>query len=116
MYICIISLLYHLSTYSAILVAMRSCLTELKKAVPQLEISHFMTLEHGVFKNFDWSLRAQLEPDWHKISPRTKQFVNDITEIRKLLDYLLRYDAYTFYSFLLSLRSSNLTQAYPSLW
>lgn len=99
----------------AVLVAMKSCIAELKKAVPQLDTS-FMSLENGLFKSFDLSLKTQLDPEWHKLSPRTKQLVNDVGQLRKLLDYLLRYDAYTFYSFLVSLRAASSLQTYPSLW
>jgi DNA excision repair protein ERCC-4 len=74
----------------AVLVAMKSCIAELKKAVPQLD-TFFMSLENGLFKSFDLALKAQLDPEWHKLSPRTKQLVNDVGQLRKLLDYLLRY-------------------------
>ncbi len=100
---------------SSVLVAMNSCLSELKKALPHLDTS-FMSLENGLFRSFDYSIRNQLDPEWHRISPRTKQLVNDITSLRRLLDYLLRYDAYTFYSFLLSLKSASALQSFPSLW
>lgn len=100
---------------SAILVSINACLTELKKAVPHLETKS-LTLENGLFTNFDWALRSQLDPEWYKLSMKTKQLVSDISDLRKLLEYLLRYDAYTFYSFLLSLRASNQAQPYPSLW
>jgi DNA excision repair protein ERCC-4 len=106
----------HMKTIqSSILVAMKTCVSELKKAVPQLDTS-FLSLENSLFRNFDMSVRLQLDPEWHRLSARTKQLVTDMGELRKLLEYLLRYDAYTFYSFLLSLRSANAMQSFPSLW
>lgn len=41
---------------SAILVAMNTCILELKKSAPQLETSQ-MTLENGLFHAFDYSIR-----------------------------------------------------------
>lgn len=41
---------------SAILVAMNTCITELKKACPSLETSQ-MTLENGLFHAFDFSIK-----------------------------------------------------------
>jgi DNA excision repair protein ERCC-4 len=103
---------------SAILVAMNSCLTELKKALPQLDSAFLssLTLENSLFNHFDFQLRTQLEPEWHRVSPRTRQLVGDLSEIRKLLDYLLSYDAYTFYAYLLAFRAASSLQQSPSLW
>lgn len=100
---------------SAVLVGLNTTIAELKKAVPQLDTT-FMTLENSLFRSFDITLRTQLDPEWHRLSPRTKQLVADLSQLRKLLDYLLRYDAYTFYAFLLSLRSASAIQTFPSLW
>jgi DNA excision repair protein ERCC-4 len=41
---------------SAILVAMNTCISELKKAAPQLETSQ-MTLENGLFHAFDFAIK-----------------------------------------------------------
>lgn len=102
---------------NAIFVAMKSCIAELKKALPHLEIgSTFLNLENSLFQHFDVILRHQLDVDWHKISFRTKQFITDVGNLRKLLDYLLRYDAFSFYYFLLKLRQSSTDQQTPSLW
>lgn len=48
-----------------------------------------------------------IDPEFHRLSNRTKQLVSDVASIRKLLDYLIRYDAVTFYTHLLSLLSSD---------
>jgi hypothetical protein len=121
---------------NAILVAMNTCVTELKKACPQLSGMHetmegssasssgssssssssFLTLENGLFQSFDLMIRHQLDPDWHKISLRTKQLVNDMTTLRKLLDYLIRYDAFSFYYLLLKLQLASNEQQFPSMW
>lgn len=44
------------------------------------------------------------------------QLVNDVRMLRKMLSYLLRYDAVTFYSFLETVRRSLGAQQHPSPW
>ena len=100
---------------NALLVALNSCILELKKSVTTLDTTEF-TLQNGLFHSFDSKIRSQLDCDWHKLSPRTKQLVTDLTTLRKLLDFLLRYDAFSFYSFLLTLRAASALQISPSLW
>lgn len=90
---------------NAILVALEACLGELKRSLPQLDASHF-TIDNGIFKSFDMKLRALLEPEWHKLSWKIKNLVTDLTTIRNLFDFLLRYDAITFYSHLMALKQA----------
>ncbi len=100
---------------AALRVAMQSSMDEIRKATPTLDASTF-TLENGIFTNFDRSVRIQLDPEWHNLSLRTKQLVQDLTTLRRLMEYLLRYDAVSFYSFLLTLRSASTMLKSPSLW
>lgn len=104
-----------LAIQNGILVAMTTCLKELKKSCPSLDTSQW-TLENGLFHHFDSSIRAQLDPEWHRIAFRTKQIVSDLTVLRKLLDYLVRYDAFSFYYLLTRLHAASRGQASPSLW
>ena len=92
--------------HAAIIVALQGVLSELKKCLPTLEPSLF-TLEEGIFKSHDAKLRMILDPEWHKLSAKTKQLIYDLKAVRGLLDILLRYDAVSFYVHLLSLKSSN---------
>ncbi|KAJ1391525.1 hypothetical protein B484DRAFT_408714, partial [Ochromonadaceae sp. CCMP2298] len=63
----------HMKTVqAAVLVAMNTCIGELKKAAPHLETSQ-ITLENGLFRAFDVGLKHQLEPEWHRTPLRTKQ-------------------------------------------
>ena len=100
---------------SALLVAMKSCISELKKSCPQLEMAN-CTLENGLFHSFDISIRNQLDQDWHRITFRSKQLVADLTTLRKLLDYLINYDSFSFYYMLLKIQSASAEQISPSLW
>lgn len=90
---------------NAILVAIEACLSELKRSLPQIDASHF-TIENGIFKSFDMKLKSLLEPEWHKLSWKIKNLVTDLTTIRNLFDFLLRYDAITFYSHLMALKQA----------
>lgn len=103
------------SIQNAILVCLNTCLTELKKACPNLEAEQ-MTLENGLFGSFDYMIRSQLDPEWHRVSFRTKSIINDLGVLRKLLDYLIRYDAFSFYYLLLKLQATSSSQSSPALW
>jgi DNA excision repair protein ERCC-4 len=92
--------------HAAIIVALQGVLNELKKCLPTLEPSLF-TVEEGIFKSHDAKLRMILDPEWYKLSAKTKHLINDLRVVRGLLDILLRYDAVSFYVHLLSLKSSN---------
>lgn len=67
-------------------------------------------------------IRKLLDPDWHRISSRTKTLLSDLADLRKLLEYLLRYDAFSFYYFLLKLKKASAdsinakASSSPSLW
>ena len=51
------------------------------RVVPELLMLHAqaqvdtsgLTLEEGLFRNFDDIIRRQLDAVWHTVSPRTKQ-------------------------------------------
>jgi DNA excision repair protein ERCC-4 len=109
---------------NSILIAMDISLSDLKKSCPYLDFSansntmekeHF-NLENGLFQSFDNYLKMVLESEWHKLSLKTKQLMNDITTLRKLLDYLIRYDAFSFYYLLTKLQATSSEQSSPSLW
>lgn len=59
---------------------------------------------------------SQLEAEWHRTPLRTKQLVTDLGVLRKLLDYLIRYDAFAFYYLLMKLQQASTEQATPSPW
>ncbi|KAL3039513.1 hypothetical protein AAZX31_01G190800 [Glycine max] len=63
-----------------------------------------LTVENGLFKSFDEIVRRQLDPIWHTLGKKTKQLVSDLKTLRKLLDYLVRYDAVTYLKYLDTLR------------
>ncbi|KAJ3681790.1 hypothetical protein LUZ60_014363 [Juncus effusus] len=96
---------------TAILEAMDACLKELRRT-NKVDVED-LTVEKGLFKSFDEIVRRQLDPIWHVIGKKTKQLVSDLRTLRKLLDYLIRYDAVTYLKYLDTLRVS---EGVRSIW
>ncbi|XP_052210730.1 DNA repair endonuclease UVH1 [Diospyros lotus] len=95
----------------AVIEAMGACLKELRKT-NKVDVED-LTVENGLFKSFDEIVRRQLDPIWHTLGKKTKQLVSDLKTLRKLLDYLVRYDAVTYLKYLDSLRVS---ESFRSVW
>eukprot|EP00127_Corallochytrium_limacisporum_P001911 Clim_evm66s88 gene=Clim_evmTU66s88 len=88
---------------------------ELRRLHPSLDFDDFLS-QNALSQDFDRFIKSQLRPIWHQVSRRTKQIVNDLNTIRKLLDYLTSYDCVTFLTFLEMLRASNHTFSTHSQW
>lgn len=95
----------------AVIEAMDACLKELKKS-NKVDVDD-LTVENSLFKSFDEIVRRQLDPIWHVLGKKTKQLVMDLKTLRKLLDYLVRYDAVTYLKYLDTLRVS---EGVRSIW
>ncbi|CAA6669778.1 unnamed protein product [Spirodela intermedia] len=95
----------------AILGAMDACLKELR-LTNKVDVED-LTVENGLFKSFDEIVRRQLDPIWHTLGMKTKQLVADLRTLRKLADYLVRYDAVTYLKYLDTLRVS---EGVRSVW
>ncbi|KAF9617493.1 hypothetical protein IFM89_036697 [Coptis chinensis] len=95
----------------AIIEAMDGCLKEIRKT-NKVDVED-LTVENGLFKSFDEIVRRQLDPIWHTLGRKTKQLVMDLKTLRKLLDYLVRYDAVTYLKYLDTLRVS---EGVRSVW
>jgi len=85
-----------------ILECLDACLAELKRTTT-VDVD-LLTLENGLFERFDDLVRRQLESTWDTVRQRTKRVIEDMRVLRKLLQYLLRYDAVSFHTFLDMLR------------
>ncbi|KQK24186.1 DNA repair endonuclease UVH1 [Brachypodium distachyon] len=96
---------------ASILEAMDACLKELRRTY-KVDVED-LTVDKGLFKSFDEIVRRQLDPIWHTLGKKTKQLVADLRTLRKLLDYLLRYDAVTYLKYLDTLRVS---EGVRSVW
>lgn len=95
----------------AVLETMDACLKELRRT-NKVDVED-LTVVNGLFKSFDEVVRRQLDPIWHTLGKKTKQLVSDLRTLRKLLDYLVRYDAVTFLKYLDTLRVS---EGVRSVW
>ncbi|KAJ1023856.1 hypothetical protein NDA13_004690 [Ustilago tritici] len=93
---------------TAIIECLDASLSELKRGNSNVEIDDF-SIEHAIFRAFDVMVRRQLDPIWHRVSPKTKQLVGDLTTLRNLLNYLLTYDCVTFNSYLETILASSTT-------
>ncbi len=67
----------------------------LRKATAGLEMDDW-NLDSALLKNFDVIVRRQLDPNWHRVSWKTKQIVGDLTVLRGLLHSVLALDAVSF--------------------
>ncbi|KAK7969375.1 hypothetical protein PG996_002188 [Apiospora saccharicola] len=77
---------------NAIMECVEVSIQELKKSNPGLEMDDW-NLDSALLKNFDIMVRRQLDPNWHRVSWKTKQIVNDLTVLRGMLTSVLAYDA-----------------------
>ncbi|XP_042021263.1 DNA repair endonuclease UVH1-like isoform X2 [Salvia splendens] len=102
---------YMIGIQKAVIEVMDACLKEMRNT-NKVDVED-LTVENGLFKSFDEIVRRQLEPIWHTLGKRTKQLVSDLKSLRKLLDYLARYDAVTYLKYLDSLRAS---ESFRSVW
>lgn len=80
---------------NAIMECVEVSIHELKKGNSGLEMDDW-NLDSALLKNFDVIVRRQLEPNWHRISWKTRQIVNDLTVLRGLLNSILTFDAVSF--------------------
>lgn len=80
---------------NAVMECVEVSIHELKKGNPGLEMDDW-NLDSALLKNFDVIVRRQLDPNWHRVSWKTRQIVNDLTVLRGLLNFVLTYDAVSF--------------------
>lgn len=89
----------------AILDIIASCVKEIKKANPTLDMED-VTVENTIARSFEKIIKFQLDPVWHQIGQKTKRLVSDIKTLRTLLLYLTQHDSVTFYSLVKSVHGS----------
>ncbi|AEO54893.1 hypothetical protein MYCTH_74974 [Thermothelomyces thermophilus ATCC 42464] len=80
---------------NAVMECVEISIQELKKSNPGLDMDDW-NLDSALLKNFDTIIRRQLEPNWHRVSWKTKQIVNDLTVLRSMLQSVLALDAVSF--------------------
>ncbi|CAG9995840.1 unnamed protein product [Clonostachys byssicola] len=80
---------------NAIMECVEISIHELKKGNSGLEMDDW-NLDSALLKNFDLIIRRQLDPNWHRVSWKTRQIVNDLSVLRTLLNSVLTFDAVSF--------------------
>ncbi|KAI0003913.1 DNA repair protein [Xylariaceae sp. FL0662B] len=80
---------------TAIMECVEVSIQELKKGNSGLEMDDW-NLDSALLKNFDIMVRRQLDPNWHRVSWKTKQIVSDLTVLRGLLHSILAFDSVSF--------------------
>eukprot|EP01083_Nonionella_stella_P078573 215107_1 len=82
-------------------------------------ISVSITVENGLFNDFEYILYVAFKPYWNKLSQKTKGLISDLVNLKRLLLYVVSYDALTFYRHLISMRNASIdktTNIPKSLW
>ena len=93
---------------NAILECMEACIAELKRGVPGLDLDvEDWNIDSALHREFERSIRRQLDPVWHRVSWKTRQLVSDIGLLRQLLQYVLTYDPVSFNKILDIIVTSN---------
>jgi len=109
----------------AIVAAVRTCMKELKSSTPFLEWrgdgkskggNDDLSIENCVTSAFDRAVSRQLEKDWHRLGPRTKQLVSDLRTLRALFGSLLRYDCVSFWKLINSIKTMSAASRNPAMW
>ncbi|KAL1894587.1 DNA repair protein RAD16 [Sporothrix stenoceras] len=80
---------------NAILECVEVSIHELKKSNSGLDMEDW-NLDSALLKNFDVMVRRQLDPNWHRVSWKTKQIVGDLTVLRGMLQSIVECDAVQF--------------------
>eukprot|EP01083_Nonionella_stella_P160488 524767_1 len=78
-----------------------------------------ITIENGLFNDFEYILYVAFKPFWNKLSEKTKGLISDLIHLKRLLLYVVCYDAITFYRHLISMRNASIdktTNIPKSIW
>lgn len=71
---------------SAVLECVETSISELRKSNPGLDVEDW-TVDSALHKNFDVTIRRQLDPIWHRVTFRTRQIASDLRVLRTILQY-----------------------------
>lgn len=88
--------------YEALAELVDGCIKELRK-LERLDTTD-LTPSQGLSSSFDETIRRQLAPIWHTVSPKTRQIVADLRTLRSLAGLLNKLDPITFLNYLDTLR------------
>jgi len=88
---------------------MNSLLNQIKSNHSEslVDADEILKIENAYFTSFDRIIKSQLGPIWDSVGKTTKQMIEDLKILRRLLFYLVRYDCVTFYNYLETLKLSD---------
>jgi hypothetical protein len=97
----------------AIVQMMQALVAELRGANRSLDLGSVgrdgaLGLDVLLFRGLEQSIRSQLEPIWHSVTPRSKALLGELATLRKMLDVLMREDCVSFYRYLEALRADKM--------
>ncbi|KKA26518.1 hypothetical protein TD95_004238 [Thielaviopsis punctulata] len=73
------------------------CIQEIRKTNSSLGLDlEDWDAKTVMMESFDVMIRRQLEPNWHRITAKTRRIVADLSVLRDLLRYVLEYDCVAF--------------------
>jgi DNA excision repair protein ERCC-4 len=102
---------------NSIAAAVQGCIRELKSSTTLLEWTDAdLSVENCVTANFERAISRQLEHDWHRLKPQTKQMVQDLKVLRTLFQSLIQYDCVSFWKLLNSIKAMGAASRNPSMW
>ena len=65
-----------------------------------------LNLSNAFLRNFDATIKRQLDPIWNTLSHTTRTLVRDMRTVQELLRYLLRFNCVSFLRYLQCLRAA----------
>lgn len=91
----------------SILSCIEMCISIIRKFNSKIIDMEEWNLNNALSTNFDFIIRRQLEPFWHRVSQQTKTNVFDLSTLRQLLSSLLSLDSISFYKMLETIWMTN---------
>ena len=94
---------------NAILECVEVSISELRKAGTGIELDDW-GVDSALHRNFEASIRRQMEPIMHRTSYHTRQIVRDLADLHDILHALVTYDAVAFNQYLDTIRAAHQPQ------
>jgi len=103
---------------SSIVAALQTCMKELKSLTSALVewTGEELSIENCAMPNFHKSVKRQLEKEWHRLKPQTKQLVEDLRVLGSLFQKLIQDDCVRFWMILNNIKSNSAGARHPSMW
>jgi DNA excision repair protein ERCC-4 len=102
---------------NAIVAAVQTCMKELKNSTPYLDwTGSDLSIENCVTSSFDRAISRQLEKDWHRLKPNTKQLVQDLKTLKALFESLIQYDCVSFWKLINTIKTISAKSKHPAMW